>query len=34
MTPRTVEVFLAGERIAGHIRGSGDGKQPAHPHTH
>ena len=26
LTPRTVEVFLAGERIAAHMRGSGDGK--------
>lgn len=26
LTPRTVEVFLHGERIAAHIRGSGDGK--------
>lgn len=26
LTPRTVEVFLKGERIAAHVRGSGDGK--------
>ena len=26
LTPRTVEVFLKGERIAAHMRGSGDGK--------
>ncbi|MGH8275816.1 MAG: IS21 family transposase, partial [Steroidobacteraceae bacterium] len=26
LTPRTVEVFLGGERIAAHMRGSGDGK--------
>jgi transposase len=26
LTPRTVEVFLKGERIATHMRGSGDGK--------
>ncbi len=26
LTPRTVEVFLQGERIAAHMRGSGDGK--------
>jgi transposase len=26
LTPRTVEVFRGGERIAAHVRGSGDGK--------
>ena len=31
LTPRTVEVFLKGERIAAHMRGSGDGKHTTVP---
>jgi transposase len=31
LTPRTVEVFLGGERIAAHMRGSGDGKHTTVP---
>jgi len=31
LTPRTVEVFLQGARIAAHLRGSGDGKHTTTP---